>query len=182
MDAAQRQRILDMLWPAGAAGSVWAVLDCAREPAVYGALLASQLEFRCLFAGTIPREVEQVSPHLVELLRDHRLTARLLDEAWGRSWGVLMRVDDPSNLRHHLRKFLKVREEAGGRNLLFRWYDPRVLRDFLPTCTVDELQRFFGPIDAWYAESADGAGLHEYRVDARGLRRRDLGLPQPASA
>jgi len=34
-------------------------------------------------------------------------------------------------LRKHLRGFLRVRDEA-GRRLIFRYYDPRVLRVYLP--------------------------------------------------
>ena len=30
--------------------------------------------------------------------------------------------------------------------MLFRYYDPRVLRVYLPTCNFDELQTVFGPV------------------------------------
>ncbi|MFN5155310.1 MAG: DUF4123 domain-containing protein, partial [Betaproteobacteria bacterium] len=85
-----RQQILDVLWPPGQArhASVWAVLDCARDPAIYRLLLESRLEFLCLYSGKLPRELELVAPHIVELLPGHRLTERLLDEGWGRAWGV----------------------------------------------------------------------------------------------
>ncbi len=115
MNPAQRQQILQALWPAGKTQpqGVWAILDCARDPAIYLALLASRLEFRCLYSGKLPRELELVAPHLVELLPNNRLTTQWLDQGWGQSWGVLLKVADPSNLRHHLRKFLKVRDERG---------------------------------------------------------------------
>ena len=90
--------------------------DCARDPAVYAALIDSRLEFRCLYSGRLPRELEMAAPQLVELLPGHRLTQRVLGEGWGRSWGVFMRIDDPSN------------QDESGRQLLFRFYDPRVLR------------------------------------------------------
>ncbi len=32
--------------------------------------------------------------------------------------------------------------------LVFRYYDPRVLRVYLPTCSPAEFARFFGPISA----------------------------------
>ncbi len=61
------------LWPAASRGqSVWAVLDCARSPAVYRALLESRLEFLCLYSGKLARELEVVAPHIVELLPQHR--------------------------------------------------------------------------------------------------------------
>ena len=33
-----------------------------------------------------------------------------------------------------------------GQELYFRYYDPRVLRTYLPTCTPDELEQVFGPV------------------------------------
>jgi hypothetical protein len=154
-------RLHALLWPPGEKPvSVWAVLDAARSPAVYAALIESRLEFRCLYEGPIPRELERVAPQLVELLPNHRLARRLLGPAWGGAWGVLLRIEDPSNLRHHLRKLLKVKTED-GRTLLFRWYDPRVLRVYAPTCTAREWQQFNGPVAGWMLEgaAADSAQL-----------------------
>jgi hypothetical protein len=160
--AGRRAAIEALLWPKGASGmSVWAVLDGARDPRIHQALVESRLEYRSLYAGRLPRELERVSPQLVELLPGHRLTARLLGEGWGQAWGVFLRIDDPSNLRHHLRKFLKVKTED-GRRLLFRWYDPRVLRVYLPTCSATELATVFGPLDRWFAETDGATSLLEF--------------------
>ena len=101
------------------------------------------------------------------------LAIRLLDEGWGQSWGVFLKIGDASNLRHHLRKLLKVRDEA-GRHLIFRFQDPRVLRVYLPTCHVDELRQFFGPVTAFLAESASADALVEYSFDKRVLRQQVL--------
>jgi hypothetical protein len=170
MTPALHQQIMDSLWPPGQArhASVWAVLDCARDPAIYRLLLESRLEFLCLYSGSLPRELEMVAPHIVELLPGHRFTERLLDEGWGRAWGVFVAIEDPTALRPHLRRLLKVRDE-GGRQLLFRFYDPRVLRVYLPTCRVDELQQMFGPIDAWFAEDDEAARLQSFLPPRGGL-------------
>jgi len=165
-----RQRILDTLWPPGQARhpSVWAVLDCARDPAIYRLLLESRLEFLCLYSGKLPRELEMVAPHMVELLPGHRFTERLLEEGWGRAWGVFLSTKDASGLRHHLRKFLTVKDET-GRRLLFRYYDPRVLRTFLPTCTAAELDEFFGAVQSFFTESSPAESLDEYGVRSGNL-------------
>jgi hypothetical protein len=161
-----RDQILRVLWPEGEKSKlgVWAVLDCARDARIYRALLESRLEFRCLYSGKLPRALEMVAPHLVELFPKNRLSAALLDEGWGQGWGVFLKIEDPANLRHHLRKFLKVRDEE-GRRLLFRYYDPRVLRAYLPTCTPEELKQIFGPIDSFFVEcdGVDG-GIEFSRV------------------
>lgn len=181
MNAEQRDQILRTLWPDGPKSKlgVWAILDCARDPKIYLALLESRLEFRCLYSGKLPRELELVAPQLVELTPTSRLTARWLDEGWGQSWGVLLKIDDPSNLRHHLRKFLKVRDED-DRRLIFRFYDPRVLRAYLPTCTADEWREFFGPITNYLAEDHDGARLREFGVKGELLASRTAAVPSSA--
>lgn len=177
MTPEDRQAILQALWPPGVGSrlGVWAILDCARDPRIYLALLESGLEFRCLYSGTLPRALEMVAPHLVELSPGSRLTARWLAEGWGQAWGVFLKIDDPSNLRHHLRKFLKVRSDVGQR-LLFRYYDPRVLRAYLPTCNQDELQQVFGPIDSFLTESMAANGLLEFSVTPSGLHCQTLAL------
>jgi hypothetical protein len=168
-----KEAILKALWPAAQpnqpALSVWGVLDCARDPRIYRALLESRLEFRCLYSGKLDRLLEMNAPHLVELIPTNRLIHTWIDEGWGQSWGIFLRIQDSSNLRHHLRDFLKVRTED-GRTLVFRYYDPRVLRVYLPTCTVDELRRFFGPVATFHAESAEAKRLVEFHLDAGLLR------------
>ena len=183
MTPEQRQQILQVLWPPGdkAKLSVWAILDCARDPKIYLALLESKLEFRCLYSGKLPRELEMVAPHLVELSPTNRLIGRWLDEGWGRSWGVFARIDDPSNLRHHLRKFLRAHDEH-GRKLLFRYYDPRVLRAYLPTCRVEELRQLFGPVQSFFAEAAAAQALLEFKLGPTALQTRRIALAHERSA
>ena len=172
-----RSEVIDALWPDRSARdtSVWAVLDCARDDRIYPWLVNSRLAYRCLYAGKLHPALERVAPHLIELLPGSDFTARLIDAGWGRSWGIFIRIGDPSNLRHHLRGFLRVQDES-GRKLLFRYYDPRVLRSYLPTCTVAELNQLFGPIGRYLVEDEYGAGLIEYAFD------RTVGTSQATTA
>jgi hypothetical protein len=176
----RRERLHALLWPPGEKPmSVWAVLDGARDPAVYAALVESRLEFRCLYEGRLPRELERVAPQLVELLPGHRLTNRLLGPAWGQAWGVFLRIEDPSNLRHHLRKLLKVRTED-GKTLLFRFYDPRVLRLTVGLFDAAQLAQWFGPVAAWICEGEGGDDvlIHSRQPGGRHKESR-IGLPGP---
>jgi hypothetical protein len=49
---------------------------------------------------------------------------------------------------------------------VFRFYDPRVLRRFLPLCTSDELRRFFGPIESFLIETAEADALIRFTLGA----------------
>jgi hypothetical protein len=180
MTPEQREQILQALWPQGAKSTlgVWAILDCARDPKIYLAMLESKLEFRCLYSGKLPRELEMVAPHLVELSPTNRLIGRWLDEGWGQAWGVMLKIGDPSNLRHHLRKFLKVQDEA-GRTLIFRYYDPRVLREYLPSCRGDELRQLFGPIDRFIVEDRAATNGMEFAFVGGALKQSPLRIGKP---
>jgi hypothetical protein len=122
------------------------------------------------------RELEVAAPYLVNLEQDDVLTGRLIDDGWGESWGVFLKTaTSMPRLRRHLREFLVVRD-PGGRRLVFRYYDPRVLRVYLPTCTTEELRTVFGPIEAFWMEGAEPSVLLEFLFDGRKLTQNSIAL------
>ena len=172
-----RDRLIAAIWPSpsGASTSVWAIVDCARDPRIYPALRTSGLDYRCLYSGRLSPEVVAAAPHLIEVAPTFTFTPKLLDMGWGNSWGVFLRIADPSDLRLHLRRFLRVKDES-GKVLLFRYYDPRVLRIYLPTCRADELRTVFGPISSYLVEDHTGHNLIEFSFDGNQLRERRISL------
>ena len=65
------------------------------------------------------------------------------------------------DLRSHLRRFLIVLDEDTGKKLYFRFYDPRVLRAFLPTCSKIQVADMFGEIGMFLLEGED-AGVMRF--------------------
>jgi hypothetical protein len=55
-------------------------------------------------------------------------------------------------------------QTADRRKLLFRYYDPRVLRVFLPTCDPAQLWQIFGPIQRFDMEGADSSQFLRFRI------------------
>ncbi len=138
---------------------LYALVDAARESA--GPYEAEQAGAACesLFTGELGDKLREVAPHLVEL-KQHSPFYSWWFEQWGNSVGVL--VEAPvalSELRRHFRTLLMTRGASDGKRYYFRFYDPRVLRVFLPSCTPEEVERFFGPITAFYCESDGGNEL-----------------------
>ena len=147
------------------------IVDGARDRAIYGFLLDSYLEYSCLYHGEISPELELAAPYLVQLDYDDSYSTKLIDRAWGASWGVFLKCDTSmSTLRRHLRTLLTVRDQR-GKLLLFRYYDPRVLRVYLPTCLPDELKTVFGPIDRVWMEDENPETMLEFRLDRGRLER-----------
>lgn len=166
------QRVESILWPRGARRDVWMILDCARGSRVFSMLLECRLENVCLYRGPLHPEIELVAPYLVQLDYDFRNTRRLIRESWGKSWGVFLRSDTHiERLRRHLRTLLTVRD-ARGRHLLFRYYDPRVLRVYLPTCTPSELETVFGPVQRFWTENRTHDSMLEFESNREGLSPR----------
>ncbi|MFO0602052.1 MAG: DUF4123 domain-containing protein [Polyangiales bacterium] len=136
-----------------APGRWFVVLDAARSPRVLATLARSGARHASLYDGWKARELAEVAPYLVALDDGSPLWDALLGDAWGDAWGVWVRSDAGfDDLRRHLRRFLRVQGED-GRRMLFRWYDPRVLRVYLPTCTDAERRAFLGPVAAYVVEA-----------------------------
>jgi hypothetical protein len=77
-------------------------------------------------------------------------------------------------LFHHLREIFVVTDEE-GQEYFFRYYDPRVVRSFLPTCTESELRELFGIVVVWIAEAEDGTQYETWSLGPDGLAYRELG-------
>lgn len=135
---------------------MYAVLDAARDDRVLASLIGGETRFQSLYEGWQAQSLADVAPYLVALPLHGPYLDRLLSQGFGRAWGVFLTSDLPfEELRRHLRQHLRVTDED-GRTLLFRWYDPRVLRAYLPTCTPFEAQVFFGPVERMFCEGPHG--------------------------
>jgi hypothetical protein len=147
------------LWPYGSNRDVYMVLDGARDRRIYSDLMNSHLIYSCLYSGDIAYEIEVAAPHLVQLEYEDKSTRSLIQRAWGNSWGIFLKSDARmERLRRHLRTFLTVKSWRGEK-LLFRYYDPRIWRVYLPTCTTSELQTVFGPVKHYWTESESADSL-----------------------
>lgn len=134
-------------------GVVFAMLDGAANPKLLDYLYRLQPPFECLYRGELAPDMAHVAPYLAQLEEGSEFTTWILEQGWGKHWGLLAIAPcDLDTLRRHLRRFLTVHTEE-GKPLLFRFYDPRVLRTYLPTCNAGELADFFGPVQAYVMEA-----------------------------
>jgi len=156
---------------------LYAILDAAREASIPRKLYQQGAEFVSLYRGEPQEKLASVSPYLVKIDTKPKTMEWILNEGWGNSWGILFLssagLDD---LRRHFRRFLLVGSPE-GKELYFRFYDPRVLRVYLPTCTPFEAKRFFGPVGVYLMESEDGQAFQEFsRGGKQIIKKSDLDL------
>jgi hypothetical protein len=105
-----------------------------------------------LFRGKSEENLRMVAPYIFSVEKNEAFKEWYLAEGWGHSWGVLVGADGSmKELHHHFRKFLLVKTED-RKELYFRFYDPRVLKSFLPTCDAPQILEFFGPVKYFIVE------------------------------
>lgn len=164
------------LWQEAGDMPAYVILDGAQNQTLLGALHgAGAPPWRCLFTGQLEPDMAVVAPYLVELEHSSAFTRRLLAECWGQNWGVFLtsKLELPALWRH-----VRQQVQVYGPNLeslYFRFYDPRVMRNYLPTCSEPQLAEFFGPVDFYIAEDEQPARGHAWSLANGKLVAQDLG-------
>lgn len=143
-------------------GALYAVLDACDEPRVPARVQSIRPERAAsLYRGAAADELAAIAPYLVRV--DTELLEWIAGTLWADPWGIFAITDAGFDaLRTHFRKFLLV-DGPEGERWYFRFYDPRVLARFLPTCDAAQLTDFFGPVSAygWTDLEAYGVVLAE---------------------
>src|SRR5262249_8859823 len=131
---------------------VFAVLDGASVPGLLDNLYRYEPKYECLYRGELKPDMAEVPPYLVRLQPKSEFAAWVIGQGWGRHWGIFaVSRADLRALSRHFRTFLMV-HDRDGKPLYFRYYDPRVLRVYLPTCNAEELATVFGPVLSYVLE------------------------------
>lgn len=138
----------DELRELAAAGRLYAVLDACDAPPVPEkcAELGSERAVS-LYRGGAEEMYSAIAPYLFSV--DVELLDWIAAELWDEPWGIFAVADAGLEaLRRHFRRFLLVKA-TDGEQWYFRFYDPRVLPNFLSTCTGAELREMFGALQAY---------------------------------
>jgi hypothetical protein len=158
--------------------NVYAVLDGASIPNLLDKLYDLSPVFCCLFRGELAPDMAEVAPYLVKLERGSEFTNWLIGQGWGNHWGIYVLSEaDFRAMRRHFRTFLIVYDDT-GRPMRFRYYDPRVLRLYLPTCNAEELTTVFGAVASFMLESEEANQAMQFRLDGETLREEKFSLAE----
>jgi len=134
---------------------LYAVLDTARDPLIYTLLLTSGAYYWCLYAGNSALTMESVAPYLVYLPPGSEFLTTIINKGWSKSWGIFLTSGRaPEEIWHDLRRHLFVDIQSKGR-VYFRFYDPRVLRMFMPISTNQQRVDFGGIVSSFLMEDED---------------------------
>ncbi len=153
------ESVRSKLWREGVDKQVYVILDGAQNENLLDVMAdAEGLEYRCLLTGKLEPDMQEVAPYLIHLVEDAPFTRWLMDNGWAQNWGIFLTSQgDLGEVWRHMRQHMHV-FDPNRRRLYFRFYDPRVLAAFLPTCDVQQLEAFFGRVDLFIAERDGGQG------------------------
>jgi hypothetical protein len=155
---------------------VYAVIDGASAEHLLDHLYGDRPDWFCLFEGNLEPDVAEVAPYVVELKAGTPFTEWVIGEGWGNHWGIFaVSAQNLRAMRNHLRSLVKV-QDSKGKVVIFRYYDPRILRVYLPTCDGGETDEFFGPVQFFAAECADPKLMRVFYPREDGVREDSLDL------
>ena len=160
--------------------NVYAVLDGASVPELPQLLWEHEPENICLYRGELEPDMAAVAPYLVKLEYDHPFSKLVCEQGWGKHWGIFATTPAEVNIRDmrkHFRRFLMVYSPE-DKLIYFRYYDPRVLRVYLPTCNTKEINYVFGPINAYLLEDENPSTLLRLLHDGEKVRAEKVQLTQ----
>lgn len=147
--------------------SLYGIVDGAQDlELAYEAKCLYGQKIRSLFEGEIAPAVAEVAPYVVPID-----PASGYLENWGRRCGsnagiLVTTAVDPDTFYGHVRAIF-IAEDEQGQHYFFRFYDPRVLRDYLPTCTLGEIRSFFGPISSFLMDGPEPRTLLRFTAECQ---------------
>jgi hypothetical protein len=155
---------------------LYCLLDAACDKTIPSLLALAQEQKQCLYDGQSATDLADWAPYLVKLSPNSPFTKALLDLGWSKGWASYFTSSAPfEEVRHHFRKFLMIQLQS-GEEVYFRFYDPRVLREFLPTAVPEEATIFFGPVQRWLIEAEEPETMLILQLDQGVLATRDVNL------
>ena len=160
---------------------VYAVLDGASVEGLQENLNTHGADHVCLYRGDLAPDLAETAPYLVQLKFRDPFTEWVLREGWGNHWGIFAVTGaDLKMMRRHFRRFLMVKD-PDGKQIYFRYYDPRVFRVYLPTCNAEETRFVFGPIVAYLLEGETPETLLRFSPGDDAPRMTQINLEQVVS-
>ena len=131
---------------------LYGIVDAAQDKELaFEARDRFKLPIRMFFQGEAAEYMDDVAPYLIPIDPESEYLESWA-QRWGKNVGILLTSSaDPQKLFRHLREIFVVKDEE-GQEYFFRYYDPRVLRVFLPVCNADERDAFFGSVHCFLLE------------------------------
>lgn len=154
-------------------GNQWLymLLDAAQDRRILPALENSLHTRACLFSEEqISSELKAVSPFLVKIKKIDAFVMWCLSEGLHQHWMIFFTSPEihVSELKLHFKRFSHV-NSTDGKQLFFRYYDPRVLPTFLAVSDQRDRLEFFRRCKKIWVPQVSPTGVVQFlELDAEG--------------
>ncbi len=157
----------------------YAIIDGASLPGLIAQIESYPTEYCCLFLGKLHPALAAAAPYLIKL-QQYSHTMEWLLNSWGQHIGIFAlakKERDFNTVRKHFRGFLRI-TGSDDKPAFLRYYDPRFLRRYLPTCDKNQIQTVFGSvIHTYIAEGKDPRSIMRYWVNADTVESKNILYP-----
>jgi hypothetical protein len=160
------------------ASPLYAVVDVADREALLELLNDSGDAFRAFDETRAPDALGETAPVLVALTPSTASFAALVEQAWGEGRAIFLTSRATfDELYEHL--LLQMDFDDAGDLLVPGWYAPAELAELLRGLTSEAVREFFGPVEAFFAETSDARVLAKSAHADGALRVERIALALP---
>lgn len=155
---------------------LFGIVDAARDRGLaFRSWAEHEQESWSLFGPEISSRMRRVAPFLVTFhihstypYPNCDFLHEWADHLWNSSGILFFSEANPRQLWNHLTQVFQVRDTNKNR-YYFRFYDPRVFRVFLPTCSKSQIHELFGPVRQFIVEAEQPGELLVCRPSSEGV-------------
>jgi hypothetical protein len=131
------------------------IIDAASDFIEIDDLIKTYGPSVCVLKSNYDGQFIDVGPHLFD--SSVKLDELLMNTQWGKGSFISLSFSrERMNLIHLLRNNSEIVTEQ-DEVMFFRYYDPRILRIFLPVFDTQQIKEFFGSVDEFMCEDEDPA-------------------------
>ena len=150
--------VIPYLWPEDDSDNCYVIVNAESSTWFPTGFERDDIRFACLYKGEQAERMRNIAPYLIKLPASHSFAEELFStpmagkenddgpQQWYKHFGFFFRSRaEFDDLLQHFRKFM-ILPTYDERQLYFRFYDPRVLEDYLDRllCYPKKLAAFFG--------------------------------------
>ncbi|PCJ22137.1 MAG: hypothetical protein COB04_01415 [Gammaproteobacteria bacterium] len=152
---------------------LYMIVDGAQNPEIMARIEQSDELVSSLYSlDTAPR-LKAVGPWILQVQKDEPLAAWIIEQGANQNWFITFSSLGKTldYLRRQFRRIAIVKEtsdtDAKDKHLYFRYYDPRVLRTFLPSCSERQRRYIFDDINCFWAQGDDLEKVLQFHPDGK---------------
>ena len=124
--------------------------------------------YKILLKEPLVQKVEEVAPYLVKLNLEEEYTQKLMEKGFATNWlTYLVSYKNIDELQQELQEMIMPYSEQHQREILFRFYDPRNLENYIMIHEAEELVEMFEDVGGAFltVDSDEPTFLHLYSKD-----------------